>query len=154
MDIALPEAHRAQFDEISAAASLRERAADFPGAYVARVRTAAAAMSLRATAGDDGLRSAAFALEAGSRIDVDVPLGGASRSRRLVKAAVKRTVGWYLRFVGDQVSGLGQSAARLGLAVADRVERLDADQAALRAELEAEIARLRARVDELEAGSA
>lgn len=151
MEIVLPAGHRARFDVIAAAAAEREAADGFPRAYVARVRTAAASMSLSATAGDDGLRSAAFALEAQSLIDVDVPTAGASRARRLVKVAVKKAVGWYLRFVGDQVSVLARSAARLGLAVADRVERLDADQAALRAEMEAEIARLRARVAELEA---
>ncbi|MGH9036906.1 MAG: hypothetical protein ACRD0O_14175, partial [Acidimicrobiia bacterium] len=94
-----------------------------------------------------GVRHAALLLEAQSAIDTNVPVAGASRSRRLVKAGAKRLVGWYVRYLGDQVAGLGRSAARQGLAVADRMEHLDAEAARSRAELEA----LRARVAELEA---
>ncbi|HLF41131.1 MAG TPA: hypothetical protein VI854_06605, partial [Acidimicrobiia bacterium] len=72
-------------------------------------------------------------------------------ARRLVKYTVRRLVGWYVRFLGQQVSAIGQASSRLGLAVAGRVEQLEADQAAGRQELLDELAALRRRVAELEA---
>jgi hypothetical protein len=132
--------------EIVTAARAREGEAGFPDEYVERVRVATTALGLVDDAAG-GVRHAALLLEAQSAIDTNVPVAGASRGRRLVKAGAKRLVGWYVRYLGDQVSVLGRSAARLGLAVADRMEHLDAEAARSRAELEA----LRARVAELEA---
>jgi hypothetical protein len=93
----------------------------------------------------------ALLLEYQAVVDVEAPVRAGPRSRRLVKTVVKKLVGWYVRFLADQVGVLGRTAARLGTAVAERLERLDAEQAALRAEVDAELARLRARVAELEA---
>ncbi len=148
VDIPSLATRQAVTDEVAAAARALEEAGDpaFPREYISRVRTATAALGL----GDDtdaGVRHAALLLESQSAIDTNVPVAGASRARRLIKLLAKKLVGWYLRYVGDQVSVLGRSAAHLGLAVADRVERLDAD----RARLEAEVDSLRARVAELEA---
>jgi hypothetical protein len=138
--------------EIVAAARAREEVADFPGEYVERVRVATAALGL-VDAAAGGVRHAALLLEAQSAIDTNVPVAGTTRSRRLVKQGAKRLIGWYVRYLGDQVSVLGRSAARLGLAVADRMEHLDAEAARSRAETQAELEALRARVAELEAKS-
>jgi BMFP domain-containing protein YqiC len=59
-----------------------------------------------------------------------------------VKRLVSRVLGWYFRFLADQLAALGQGMARLGLAAARRVERMEAEQAATRAELESLGARL------------
>lgn len=142
--------------EITEAARRREAEGDFPAGYAARVRAAAAAFAL-SEGGDAELHHAAAALEDAAVIDVDVPLGSARRSRRLVKLVIKKAVGWYLGFVGDQVSVLGRAAARLGEIVATRVERLERETEALRVEtarLGAEVARLQERVAELEGGGA
>jgi hypothetical protein len=136
--------------EITVAARGLEEASSFPRDYVRRVRTAAGALAVSG-AGDDPVRQAALLLEYQAVVDVVAHVRAGPRSRRLVKTVVKKLVGWYVRFLADQVGVLGRTAARLGTAVAERLERLDAEQAALRAEVDAELARLRARVAELEA---
>jgi hypothetical protein len=136
--------------EITVAARELEESSSFPRDYVRRVRTAAGAMAV-SDAGDDPVRQAALLLEYQAVVDVEAPVRAGPRSRRLIKTVVKKLVGWYVRFLADQVGVLGRTAARLGMAVADRLERLDAEQAAMRAEVDAELARLRARVAELEA---
>jgi ABC-type protease/lipase transport system fused ATPase/permease subunit len=56
-----------------------------------------------------------------------------------------------VRFLGHQVGILGQATARLGLVVAERLDRMEAEQSAERAVMAAEIAALSGRVAELEA---
>ncbi len=137
-------------DEVRAEA--RRLAADpsFPGAYLARVRTAAARLAV--TQGDrDDVRSAALLLEQQAVIEVDVPVAGRALPQRLVKQLVRKLIGWYVRFLGHQVGVLGQASARFGLTVAERLDRMEAEQQAEREVMAAEIARLQARVAELEA---
>ena len=139
-------------DELSAEAARLAAGPGFPAAYLARVRTAAARLSV-AAGGRDDVRSAALLLEQQAVIDTVVPVASRTRPQRLVKAVIRKTIGWYVRFLGHQVSLLGQSAARFGLVVADRFDQLEADQGAERAALVAEIEALKARVAELEARS-
>ncbi|HEV8624939.1 MAG TPA: hypothetical protein VG034_10830 [Acidimicrobiia bacterium] len=123
---------------------------DFPAAYLARVRTAAARLAV--TEGDrDDVRSAALLLEQQAVIDVEVPVASRTLPQRLVKQVVRKLVGWYVRFLGHQVGILGQATARFALVVAERLDRIEAAQAAERAAVANEIAALRARVAELEA---
>lgn len=139
-------------DEVRAEA--RRLAAEplFPAAYVARVRAAAARLAV--TEGDrDDVRSAALLLEQQAVIEVDVPVAGRALPQRLVKQVVRKLIGWYVRFLGHQVGVLGQAAARLGLTVAERLDRMEAEQQAEREAMAAQIARLEARVAELEARS-
>ena len=68
-----------------------------------------------------------------------------------LKLVIRKLIGWYVRFLGQQVSLLGQAAARLGLMVADRLDQFEAEQGAERAALAAQVAALEARVAELEA---
>jgi hypothetical protein len=114
------------------------------------VRTAAARLAVTEGGGDD-VRSAALLLEQEAVIDVDVPVASRTLPQRLVKQMVRKLVGWYVRFLGHQVGVLGQATARLGLAVAERLDRMEAEQGAERAVMAAEIAALQARVAELEA---
>ena len=139
-------------DEVQAEARRLAAQTDFPAAYVARVRTATARLAV--VEGDrDDVRAAALLLEQQAVIDVEAPVASRTLPQRLVKQLVLKLVGWYVRFVGHQVGVLGQAAARLGLAVAERLERMEAEQGAERAAMAARIAALEARVAELEARS-
>jgi hypothetical protein len=139
-------------DEVRAEAGRLAAEASFPAAYLARARTAAARLAV--TEGDrDDVRSAALLLEQQAVIEVDVPVAGRALPQRLVKQVVRKLIGWYVRFLGHQVGVLGQAAARLGLTVAERLDRMEAEQKAEREVMAAEIARLQARVAELEARS-
>jgi hypothetical protein len=110
-------------------------------AYVARVRDEAAALAV--TPGPSGLvRDALTGLRQRARIDVDTPVAAHPPSKRLLQQAVKRSVGWYVYAIGQQVSELGASITLVGAALADRVDLLDGEVARLRAEVGALAARL------------
>ncbi len=136
-------------DEVRAEAERLAAGPGFPAAYVAHVRTAVARLAVT-EGGRDDVRSAALLLEQEAVIDVEVPVASRTLPQRLVKQAVRKLVGWYVRFLGHQVGVLGQATARLGLAVAERLDRIEAEQGAERAVMAAEIAALQARVAELE----
>jgi len=136
--------------EVTAEAERLAASADFPAEYLARVRTAAARLAV--TEGDrDDVRSAALLLEQQAVIEVEVPVASRTLPQRLVKQVVRKLIGWYVRFLGHQVGILGQATARFALVVAERLDRLEAAQAAATAAQAAEIAALEARVAELEA---
>ena len=139
-------------DEVKAEAGRLAAEAGFPAAYLARVRTAAGRLGVT-EGGRDDVRSAALLLEQQAVIDVEVPVASRTLPQRLVKQVVRKLVGFALRFLGHQVGILGQATARLGLAVAERLDRMEAEQSAERAVMAAEIAALSARVAELEARS-
>ena len=116
--------------------------------YVAHVRAAAGRLALReATSGD--VRAAIDELGELARIDIDVPVLSRHRSGRLVKQGVKQLGGWYVRYVAQQVTILGLATVRLGDALAQRGDALDAALTESRAELAA----LRERVERLEAAT-
>jgi hypothetical protein len=139
-------------DEVRAEADRLVAESGFPAAYLARVRTAAARLAVTEGVRDD-VRSAALLLEQQAVIDVEAPVASRTLPQRLVKQLVRKFVGWYVRFLGHQVGILGQATARLGLVVAERLDRMEAEQSAERAVMAAEIAALSARVAELEARS-
>jgi len=122
----------------------------FPAAYLVRVRTSAARLAVTEGGGDD-VRSAALLLEQQAAIDVEAPVASRALPQRLLKQVVRKLIGWYVRFLGHQVGVLGQAAARLGLVVAERLDRMEAEQGAERAAMAARISALEARVAELEA---
>ena len=137
-------------NELAAEAARLAAEPGFPAAWLARVRTAAARLSVT-EGGRDDVRSAALLLEQQAVIDAEVPVASRTRPQRLLKLMVRKLIGWYVRFLGQQVSLLGQAAARLGLMVADRLDQFEAEQGAERAALAAQVAALEARVAELEA---
>jgi hypothetical protein len=138
--------------EVTAEARRLAATAGFPADYLARVRTAAARLAV--TEGDrDDVRSAALLLEQQAVIDVEVPVASRTLPQKLVKQVVRKFVGFSVRFLGHQVGILGQATARFALVVAERLDRIEAAQAAAQAAQAAEIAALQARVAELEARS-
>jgi hypothetical protein len=130
------------------AAAAREAEADpgFPREAIERIRAATAWLGVTGPAEDD-VRHASLVLSRQAAVDLAPPTVGSSPARRLVKRLINRALGWYFRFLADQLAAIGQAVARLGQAAALRVERLEAQQAATRAELES----LRARLARLEA---
>lgn len=125
----------------AAARLLEERS---PG-YLDKVRSAASRLGRRGVEAA-GVADALAALADLSSIDVDVPTASRQRGAHLVKVAVKRSTGWYLRYVGQQVSGFASAVTRLGVALDDQATRL-----ATRTEaLEASTGRLRSDVGRLE----
>jgi hypothetical protein len=139
-------------DEVRAEAERLAAEASFPAAYLARVRTATGRLAVT-EGGRDDVRSAALLVEQQAVIEFDVPVAGRALPQRLVKLTVRKLIGWYVRFLGHQVGVLGQATARLGLSVAERLDRMEAEHQAERAAMAGEIARLQARVAELEARS-
>lgn len=124
----LPRAELRQ--QIADAAAARSRAAGFPSERLARIRTAAARLAPdHAPTGD--LRQAALLLERQAVVDLEVPTASAVPGVALVKLVLKKLMIWYLRFLGHQITSLGQATARFGLAVAARVDSVEADVAAL-----------------------
>lgn len=112
--------------EIAAAADDRSRSPGFPSERLARIRTAAARLAPdQARAGD--LRQAALLLERQAVLDLEVPTASTVPGAGLVKLVLKKLMIWYLRFLGHQITSLGQATARFGLAVAARVDRVEAD---------------------------
>jgi hypothetical protein len=136
--------------EVAAEARALEDEPGFPRPFVERVRGATAWLGVDAPAPGD-VRHAALLLHRQASVDLEPPIVARDPLRRVVKHLVRRLVGWYVRFVGAQVNALGHATARLGLAVAERTECLQAGQAADRAELQAALESLEARVADLEA---
>jgi hypothetical protein len=139
-------------DEVRAEAERLAAGAGFPAAFVARVKAATGRLAVT-EGGRDDVRSAALLLEQQATIDVEAPVASRTLPQRLVKQAVRKLVGWYVRFLGHQVGILGQATGRFALAVAERLDRLEAAQSAEREAMAAQIVALEARVTELEARS-
>jgi hypothetical protein len=110
-----------------------------------RIRAATARLAARDI--DPGDPRAALALlESQVDIDVEVPTGSRLRGVTLLKRAVKRLVGWYVRYLGQQVTLAGHAVVRFGNALIEHTESLDRAVASNRHELDS----LAARVDRLE----
>ncbi len=139
-------------EEVKAEAERLAVEPGFPAAYLTRVRAAAARMAVTEGVQDD-VRIAALLLEQQAVIDVEVPVASRTLPQRLVKQVVRKLVGWYVRFLGHQVGILGQATARFALVVAERLDRIEAAQAAEREAMAADVAALKARVADLEARS-
>ncbi|MGH9042176.1 MAG: hypothetical protein ACRDZ3_18310 [Acidimicrobiia bacterium] len=137
-------------DQVREQARELEREPGFPAPLAEQVRASTAWMGAGDGAPDD-LRFAATLLSRQATRNLEPPDVTGNRIRRVVKVAVLQLVGWYGKFLGRHLGAVGQAFARLGLAVAGRVERLEDDQRRDRVALEAELEALRARVATLEA---
>ena len=130
-----------------------QAAPSFPAAYAARVREAVRRLDPFPPTPMDVPQALALVAHQ-ARIDVDAPLRTRRRGARAVKIAIKRATAWYLGYLADQVGDLGQSLVHLGVALAERVEAVQAQLAETSAATGAEIELLRARIAALEAVSA
>jgi hypothetical protein len=117
--------------DLTAAAAELERQA--PG-YLERVRTATTRLAARPGAQGDP-RVALEGLAEVTTIDVDVPTMSQRRSVHVLKVAIRRLLGWYLRYVGGQVTVMGQAVNRLGVTLVERTEQLGDDTVVLQREL-------------------
>jgi hypothetical protein len=115
--------------------------------YLATVRLATARLGALDLQPDD-VHGALLGVEDCARIDLDVPTASRRRAESAVKGSVKRLTGWYLRYLGDQVTLLGLALVRFGTSVALRTDQLEEATGRLSGDLRA----LTARVDRLEAG--
>lgn len=140
-------------EEVRAQARTLETSSAFPRQLAERVRAAASWMGTGDTATDD-VRFSALLLSRQATRHLEPPAIPGRGVRRVVKQAVRGLVGWYGRYLCQHVAAVGQAFSRLGLAVADRVDRLEAGQARDRDALQAELDTLRARVASLEAALA
>jgi hypothetical protein len=113
--------------------------------YVERARRAATRLSVRSPS-DPDVRLALVDVQDAAAVDVDVPTTSADPRAHMVKQATKRLVGWYFRYVGQQVTVLGNATARLGELLVERTEGL---QTSLQ-RLEKDLSELAARVERLE----
>lgn len=129
--------------EVTDAAERLEQVA--PG-YLDQVRRAAARLGVRAGAASDA-RLALADLEDAASIDIDVPTASPRREAAALKSAVKRLTAWYLRYLGQQVTVLGQATARLGGVLVARTESLEASIG----RLDGEVQDLDSRLKRLEA---
>ena len=132
--------------EIVASARSHEASESFPRQAIERIRVATNWMSADQPIRGD-LRHAALLFQRQAGVDLEPPMGSRGRGQAVVKQGVRRLIGWYVRFLAQQISALGQASARLGLAVSERTERLEAEAAADRAAIEV----LAQRVADLEA---
>ncbi|MGI8793877.1 MAG: hypothetical protein ACR2H3_12005 [Acidimicrobiales bacterium] len=123
-------------EEIVEAARARESSADFPAALVGRIRSATARLGATAVRPDD-IRHAAVLVERASAIDPQVPAVARAAPLGLAKQVIKKAMFFYIRFLADQISLLGHAAARMGFSVAERIDSLDEEIAALRSRVEA-----------------
>ena len=142
--------------EVTARAEALAGEPGYPADYVDEVRAATGWLAADPDGADGGsarpdVRRAALILDRQAAVSLEPPMTAADLPRRLLKKLVRRLVGWYVRFLGQQVAALGQASSRLGLAVAARIERLEADEAAEHGALRAEVATLAERVARLEA---
>jgi hypothetical protein len=110
-------------------------------AYVDQVRGALAGLATpEARPGD--IRAALAAVEHHAAIDPDPPTVSRRFSARLARHAFRRLTGWDPRYLGAQVTVLGQSIVRWGATIGATTERLDAESARLAHDLASVTARL------------
>jgi hypothetical protein len=110
-------------DRVSTRAAAERLEAIAPG-YLAQVRRAAGRLGVRSTtSGDLDILLEDVADQA--KIDAEVPTASRRREVRILKVAVKRLTGWYLRYLAQQVTALGESVSHLGRELAARSDALD-----------------------------
>lgn len=147
------DSHEAVVDQVREQARALESEAGFPRRLADRVRATTSWMGAGSDTPDDVRFTAALLSRQATR-HLEPPAIPGRGVRRLVKLAVRGLVGWYGRFLCQHVAAVGQAFSRLGLAVAERVDRLEAGQTRDRDALQAELDALRARVASLEAALA
>lgn len=104
-------------DEIYAEAARRRRSGEIPAGLERELDAAFAKVAPPAAVGDD-LAAVIERVERASFIDVDVPTASNRPGVAPVKQVLRKSMAWYLRYVAQQVSGLGSAVTR-GLSLVD-----------------------------------
>jgi hypothetical protein len=146
---------RAVARELAQSARDLEAGAGFPAAYVGRARAEAGGLtsfdpSDRETGEGEEVYDAARLLQACTGTDPVVVVAGTWAPRPVGQRLARRLIHWYLEFLSGRVGEIGRAAARVGPAVAGRLDRIEGRQVAGRRALHAEVAVLRDRVGRLE----
>lgn len=167
---------RAVARELARSARDLEAGPGFPAAYVGRARAEAGGLTsfdpsdrepgeggLPDEPGERGVPDepgepgvpedvddAARLLQARTGADPVVVVGGRWAPRPVGQRVSKRLIHWYLEFLSGRVGEIGRAAARVGPAVAGRLDRIEGRQVAGREAFRAEVAVLRDRVGRLE----
>lgn len=123
-------------------------------AYLAQIRGALTRISRRALADDGDAEGGAVAaaledVADAATIDVEVPTASNRQAGRAAKEGIKRLTRWYLRYLAQQTTVLGQATLRLGRALSAQADRTEDTVAGL----VGEVGRLRERVERLEGGT-
>lgn len=140
---------RAVAGELARSARDLEAGSGFPAASVGRARAEAGALT-SFDPSDREVDDAARLLEACAGADPVVVVAGTWAPRPVGQRLTRRLVHWYLEFLSGRVGEIGRAAARVGPAVAERLDRIEGRQVAGRRALHAELAVLRDRVGRLE----
>lgn len=118
-------------------------------AYLAQIRGGLARIARRSGPEGNDVAAALDDLSDAATIDVEVPTASNRRAGRAAKQGVKTVTKWYLRYLAQQTTVLGQAAARAATVLAGRVEALEDRTGGLADE----VVRLRARIERLEGRS-
>lgn len=113
---------------LEAAAARLEQIA--PG-YLDRIRRRAAELGVPRTPLERARRSIDLVVQT-TQINPAAPVASGRRSGRMVKRVVGMLTYFYVRFVVDQVTDLGESTSWMGTALCDYVAALEADLDGLR----------------------
>jgi hypothetical protein len=122
-----------------------ERLASIAPGYLEQVRAAARRLGIREGETTDA-GAALAAVEELAIIDLEAPTESRLPAGSLLKRMIKKSIAWYLVFIGRQISALGFGLVHLGTILLGRIETVERSAAAL----EADLNRLAARVDRLE----
>lgn len=110
--------------EVEAAARQTEARADFPSAYLGRIRTEGERFALR-TADSADIRAAVALLEEQTNVHALAPVDSRNRGVSTAKLVVRKAVFFAINHLAEQMRALGWAAASVGEAAAERIETLE-----------------------------
>lgn len=128
-------------------AASEARLAELAPGYLERVRTTAGRLAVPDHEPSD-VRAALQSLEDATIVDVDIPTASRQPMLRVLKRTIKGLIGWYLRYLGQQITALGEAVVHVGATLADRTDEIEARAAAV----EQQLTELTVRVEHLERG--
>jgi hypothetical protein len=111
--------------EIEAAARATAARPDFPAEYVDRVHEQAARFALR-TAEPGDIRAAISLLEEQTNVQALAPIDATNPAIAAAKKVVRKGVFFAVHHLTEQMRALGWATTSVGIAAAERIERLEA----------------------------
>jgi hypothetical protein len=104
--------------------------------YIERVRSATDRFSLSTAASDD-IRAAVALLEDQTDVHAGAPVDSRNRGISAAKVVVRKTVFFAMNHMAEQMRALGWASVSVGLAAAERIEKLEARVEVLERRLDA-----------------